>query len=316
MAPSQNMRSSGNSLVAGLPAPTRASRAAAPIPAAPVPAVPVPPAPVPAVPAPAAPWGMASLPVEIARMCLEASNDASKHKDLTVTLRPSLVPPGNAQLWLPNGHHLHHLSTIQPPAGNDDLWLINGHFPSHVSRRICDVSDYNYPFGIIQQNERRLIVRIDISDSDRNRSLRTICSALSTNGGLDQRIHRVEMAGWRSISFSALVYLILECGTYPHLGTRVAANEFHWADGYSVHMKKLAQTLCKDIFVYGTLIQGFNYVPEIAKKVWKYLNPPINQPVGIPTTALWQWNDRRTIRSWMNAGFFHSHTWEEALDRS
>ncbi|KAH0293944.1 hypothetical protein M436DRAFT_80427 [Aureobasidium namibiae CBS 147.97] len=311
MAPSQNTRSSGNPLVAPLPASTRASRAVAPVPAAPVPTVPVP-----AIPVPAAPWGMAALPVEIARMFWEADNEGSKHKELTLTFQPPLVPLANTAPWLPNDHPLHHLSASKPPAGSDDLWLLKGHFPSHVSRHTCYVADETYPFGIIRQNERGLIVRIDISVSDRNRSLRTICSALSTNGDLDQKIHRIEMAGWRSISFSALVYLILECGNYPHLQARIAAGEFHWADGYSVHMKRLAHTLRDDIFQYGTLPEGIDYVPTVAKKVWKYLNPPIDQPVGIPTTALWQWNDRRTIRSWMNTGFFHSHTWQEALQQS
>lgn len=249
-------------------------------------------------------------------MFWEADNAASKRSDLTLTFRPRPAGLAPATMWLPLGHPRYDISASRAPAGSDELWLLKGHNPSHISRHTCYVADPNYPFGIIRQNERRLSVRIDISVRDPYRSLWTICSALSANGNLDRKIDRVEMAGWTNISFHALVMLIVECLNYPHLKARIAAGEFIWCEGYSVHMRQLARVFCRDIFQVGAWNQGIDNAPYIAWRVWKYLNPQLDQPLGVPPVATWQWDDRRTFRSWMNHGFFQSHTWEEALQRS
>lgn len=343
MAPFRNTRSKGKPLAAPLPAPTKkkgipapvvpvppivvpavaipaVAVPAAPVPAAPVPAAPVPAAPVPAVPVPvvavpAAPGGMPSLPYELANKVWESSNEASRHVNLTLMLRPAQQVQAGAP-WLPNDHPLSNISANRPPTGSNDLVLLKGHFPSQISKFTCNMADLNYPFTIIRKNQCRLIVRFDISVRDPHRSLWTICSALRSNDRLDTRIYRVEMSGWRSISFHALVLLILECGNYPHLQTRMAADQFHFSDGYSVHMRKLAKVFCADIFKYGASDIGKNNIRYVAKKVWRYLDPPAIQPLGVDPAATWQWDDRRTIRAWMNVGFRRSHTWQEALQQS
>jgi hypothetical protein len=239
------------------------------------------------------PTGIPKLPPELRSMIWKASTKDSKYSDLKLAIRPKK----------------------RRRAPKTELWLLNGHPLSQISYLLCREADENYPFEIIRENEGEMTVQIDISSRNKHHSLWGICTALSAQGIYD-KIMQVEITGWTCISFRALVHLIIDCGCIPHIRGRVSTTGFGWSRCYANDVYKLLRAFDTDVTKHGRHIVGINNVPYVSGKLWTYLNPPKDPPVGVPAAAPEQWDTRKQIRAWMNTGFHVSRNADEALRKS
>lgn len=184
------------------------------------------------------------LPPKLHKLACTESNRHAKYSDLT-----HITPP------VRQGH-----------ANDTDMCLLKGHPLSRISRFIFFEADANHPVDMAQENQQKLIIRINLSCRNRRRT-RWNSAGLNCPKELDLKIHRVELAGWTSISFHTLVFLILDCGSYPHLQQLLATGEFHWPGSCSEHMKKLARVFCNHIFQFVADPTGVFNLHQVAEAV-------------------------------------------------
>lgn len=242
------------------------------------------------------PKGILKLPPELRMMVYKECNEDAKHSVLLVGCKPDK-----------NGR-----------ARRTRLWLLSGHSLSLLTNFLCWEADPNYPYGIIQENERKVILQVDISSRNVHHTLRAIRDTLAAQGGLDNKISWLMMTGWTSISFRAIVHLIVDCGFIPAIGDLLGIYPGTiWSKCHEWNLECLLDNFYDDVFEYGRRPAGLDNVDYVARKVWKYLHPPANPPpVTAPLAQRVKWFTRRQFRDWMNGGFFTSQNWQEALQKS
>jgi hypothetical protein len=223
--------------------------------------------------APAGP-GTSVLPPELRMMVWEASNEGDRNNELTLACRPEKQGRGR------RGH----------------LWLISGHTLSKLAGFLGWEADADYPFNIIRDSYGGLTVQVDVSSRKKNHSLWAICATLSAQeGDLVDWIDYIQIKGWTSMSFRALVHLTVDCGSIAPVRSQTLMLGCLWADYMSGNVEKHLDLMYSGTFKYGRRTVGINNIPYVARKLWTYLSPPAHTPMA-GHAALEEWATRHQTR--------------------